>query len=490
MLNSSFLSLPALSQILGLSPVVPMTPDDMAKCLCATFYPNAGVSPTVDTFIQNLQSVLLAAGVSVISYEEALARGRDGCVGEGIVLFAPGSGEIGNLAIDHVSSLSKNTVVGILDGTQGGLRDNHFQRRVDALVSALVWHMVHVLIYVDDESWTVCNMNGAIDTFGLRNLEQGVRKSLIPKLAAPVLPPNKGDFDIERDAFSPSSPENQTVVQDLLTGALVWRKTGLLATQTKLEKLEYRSNRYKRIASAYLNWRTGMSYGFLARQLPSRFAPALRLDEADPMLQRLDWEEKDFMDIDGAVLVSPKFGEQRYLLRIPEVSVLCTRSGCEKTNIDPANDLTTLTLRRGRVIVGMPTGLPPGSDCQPSFDTITIVSHAVGNVIIASLLDRLAPGCKFAAALRHKGLALAHWHGYMDDGVLPPGYYLHGDSNPPVSCSTPQAALYSILGKFAAFQASIFAGIEFLGDAHLEPSHGTNLTGLSLSELALMVNRA
>ena len=73
---------------------------------------------------------------------------------------------------------------------------------------------------------------------------------------------------------------------------------------------------------------------------------------------------------------------------------------------------------------------------------------------------------------------------------LAPGYYLHGDSNPPVSCSTAQAALYSILGKFAAFQASIFAGIEFLGDAHLEPSHGTNLTGLSLSELALIVNRA
>src|SRR6185295_12227177 len=157
---------------------------------------------------------------------------------------------------------------------------------------------------------------------------------------------------------------------------------------------------------------------------------------------------------------------------------------------DPAGDLMTLMLRRGRVIVGLPQGLPQGSDCQPSFDTMTIVSHAVGNAIIASLLDRLVPGCKFAAALKQKGLALAHWHGYTDDGVLPPGYYLHGHTNPPVSCSTPQAALYSLLGKFAAFQTSVDAGIEFLGDAQLEPSHGTNLSGLSLSELASIANRA
>jgi hypothetical protein len=484
--TSQVLSVSALSRILGLSRATPLTPVAMAKSLRVAFFP-ADVSCKLSEFLDNLRKVLLRCGVEVLTYEQALAEGDSGRVGEGIVLFAPGEGKEGNLAIDHVSSLSRNTVVGILDGTSPAIGESHFQKRVNALVSALVWHMVHVVIYVDENSWTTCNMNGGIETFSLEQLEDRVLYSLIPKLAAPVVPPQKGDFDVQPNAFELNAPEYYASVCDLVNGADVWGKTGLLASQTKMNELIYRNKRYMRIAAAYLSWRTGMSYGFVARQLPTIVPLAIQLQEAHPMLRRLEWEEKDYIELDGGLVVAPKLDNTRFLVRIPEVSALCTRSGCEKTRLNPPTDLVKLTLSGGRVTMGTPNGLNDSDECQPSFDTITIMSHAIGNVIVASILQRLNEGSKFAFALRVNGIALAHWHGFLDESLLPAGYYSYGQANPPVSCSTPQAALFALSGKLASLQRSLEERSEYIGDVHVEPSHGTNITGQSLVELAQLV---
>lgn len=478
------LSVAAMCRILGIKPPIPLSPAEMARSLRVAFYPNVFRSVILTRFLEILRLCLINAGVEVLTYEEALAEGTNGKIGQGIVLFAPGEGEAGNLAIDHVASLSKNTVVGVLDGTVPGIGEGRLQKRVDALVSALVWHMAHVIIYVDDSSWTVCNMNGAIDTFSNDSLEHGVLCSLIPKLAAPVVPPQKGDFEVHEDGFDSTAPEYGTHVDDMVAGAAMWGKTGLLASQTKLAELAFRNNRYRRIAGAYLSWRTGMSYGFLARQLPVAIKAAMHLDEGPQILRLLDWSEKDFYELDNHICVVLKLNGQRLLVRVPQVSVLCTRSGCEKISLDPKSDLTKLDLREGRIIVETPTGLNQNGDCQPSFDTTTILAHAVGNAIVASVLQKMRPSSEFCTILRREGLALAHWHGFLHSAEVPAGYYLYGRSNPPVSCSTPQAAIYALAGKLTALEKSLKDGAEYLGDLHEEPSHGTNLIGKSLVELA------
>jgi hypothetical protein len=459
----------------------------MAKSLRVAFFPGPSKSQKLDEFLERFRLALLDAGVQVLSYEEALAEGQDDRIGEGIVLIAPGEGEAGNLAIDHVSSLSKNTVVGILDGTLPGAGQSSLQNRVNALVGALVWHMVHTVIYVDDTTWTVCNMNGAIDTFSLDSLKERVADSLIPKLAAPVIPPQKKDFEVQDNAFDAGSRDYRLPVQGLLTGAQVWGKTGLLAAQTKLSELAFRNNKYRRIASAFLHWRTGMSYGFLAHQLPAVTYPAIDLDETGGSLRNIDWTEKDFYNIDDHMCVAVKLKNRRFVVNIPEVSVLCTRSGCDKAHPDPDRDLVTLTLRHGRIIVGKPAGLDEESDCQPSFDTISILANAVGNVIVGSILARIYPKSRFRAALNQTGMALAHWHGYLLSSEVPPGYYFHGHGNPPVCCSTPQAAIFALSGKLRALEQSLEQGVEFLGDIHEEPSHGTNISGRSLMDLVQLV---
>jgi hypothetical protein len=157
--------------------------------------------------------------------------------------------------------------------------------------------------------------------------------------------------------------------------------------------------------------------------------------------------------------------------------------------LDPVKDLTLLSLAQGKLVLGTPKGLDESSDCQPSFDTRTILAHALGNSIIASILKKLAPAGTFQKLLGRKGLALAHWHGFLQPADLPRGFYSHGRANPPVSCSTPQAAIYALSGKLAALQQSLYEGVDYLGDAHEEPSHGTNLTGKTLVDLAYLVAR-
>jgi len=486
-LQTNVLSTQAITHIIGCKPPIPLTAYEMSRSLKVAFYPAINANPILERFLSSLRAILIRIGVNVITYEEALRQGDRRYVGKGIVLIAPGEGEPGNLAIDHVGNLADNTVIGIYYG-EPPANGSRFQKRIDVLVSALVWHMVHILIYVDDESWTICNMNGAIDTFSLAQLEDRVLHSLIPKIAAPVVPPQRTDFAIERNAFDPWLPQYKAGIHDMLAGAMLLGRAGLLADQTRLDELPYRNHKYKHIAAAYLSCRTGMSYGFLSRQLPLALTPAIELRDAHRMLQGLDWEQQDFIEIDDHMLVAAKLGNRRFALRVPEVTVLCTRSGCDKTRLDPARDLVTLTLSKGRIILGLARGLPEGSDCQPSFDTLIILAHAVGNAILASILARIKPDSKFALALMQQGLGIAHWHGFIDATSLPTGYYLHGYDNPPVSCSTPQAAIYALMGKFTALQKSIAEGTEYIGDAHIEPSHGTNMCGSSISDLATLVS--
>jgi len=108
----------------------------------------------------------------------------------------------------------------------------------------------------------------------------------------------------------------------------------------------------------------------------------------------------------------------------------------------------------------------------------------VGNAIVACVLARVRPDAPFVAMMREGGAALAHWHGLINPAILPRGYFVHGAGNPPVSCSTFQSAVYALTGKLGALEQSLREGVPFLGDVHVEPFHGTNITGASLVSLA------
>jgi hypothetical protein len=262
-----------------------------------------------------------------------------------------------------------------------------------------------------------------------------------------------------------TAPELLPYVEDFVRSGPMWAQTGLLLFHTSMDRLEFRNAFYKRIAAAYLDHRSGMSYGFLARQVALSYRPS--------WFERVPLEEIT-LTLAGRVLT----------LAVPEVWVLTTRSGCDKSHIDPATDLLLIGLSGGKVVLATPAGLDRNIDSKASYDTFTILAHALANALVARVLNRLQPGARFAEMLEGTGAALAHWHGAITPDAVPGGYVVHGTENPPVSCSTRQAALFAFTGKLRALELSLREEISFEGDVHVEPHHGVNVTGPSLFSLA------
>ncbi len=461
----------SLRHILGIPEKTPLSLGAMCAELRCVLYPAKTITGRLERFSLSLMQALRSLGVSAESYSpSSLVNGR---FSPGTVILAPGIFLDDELAINRVSTLHNNIIVGIYD-EPSPLDENALpQMRLDAIVRRLARDMVHILVFVTDESWTICTMNGGVITFNTPlPSRKDVRNTLVPKLTAQVVPPKPEDFDFRHGELSVTSAEYMEAADDFLTCSRNWSSSSFLLTHTSTEELDYRNDFYRKIVARYLDQRSGMSYGFFARQLPLPVKPATVAGN----------EENGWIAV--------RVAGNTLLVPVPDVRVLTTRSGCRKHELNLKTDLIEIGLEKGNAYLKTSPGLPDGPTTRPSFDTLTILAHALGNAFIASILKVLKPGSIFSERLEKKGASMTHWHGYPESAALPEGYFMHGKNNPPVSCSTPQSAAYSLFGKIEALEQALGAGKEYLGDVHIEPNHGTNIVGtLNLAETARLLNR-
>lgn len=473
----------ALHKLLGIPLDTPLSIDEMCRRLKPVIYPAPVLSNRLEQFCHALINAMHSLDITVLSEEEA--SGTDGRFTPGTVILAPGYFPDNLLAINRVTTLYNNIIVGIYDEPAPITTDALPQQRLDSIVGRLARDMVHILIFVTDHSWTICTMNGGVVTFNKPYpSREEVRGTLVPKLTAQVVPPRPEELDIEYGQLQTDTPEFETVAKDFLQCSALWSSNSCLLTHTSTDGLEYRSSFYKRIVARYLDERSGMSYGFFARQLPVTVPPALYIENAGTMTHNKK---------QPAGMVEIRIQESSLLVHLPDISVITTRSGCRKNNLDPKRDLVEIGLiqgrEQGRIYLKTSEGLSSGNVAKPSFDTLTILAHALGNALTAGILMKLRPEANFPSHLARFGATITHWHDYPQSKLLPEGYFLHGEQNPPVSCSTPQSAAYSLCGKFEALEKSLASGIEYKGDVHVEPNHGTNIVGmLSLAETAELLN--
>jgi len=470
-----------LHRILGIPASTPLCPADMGTALQVAICPAPGMSPRLVRFTAALREAFLQCGVTI--FDGAEATGPNGRIRAGTAVIAPGIFPDELLPINQVSTLYNNIIVGVYDEPPPVRADQSPQQTLDAVVGRLAWDMVHLLIYVTDDSWTVCSMNGGVTTIA-RPLPDAVDvlESLIPKLTAQVVPPRPEDLDIRPGALDTSNAGFKSIAGDFIECGVLWAQNDRFMSHTSRESLAYRNGFYRKIVARYLDDRSGMSYGFFARQLPVDPAPAV-------IAQSLcDWSEDD-RECSCSQSVPVILAGTLLLVPIPDVRILTTRSGCRKTELDGRHDLVEIGLEDGRAYLSTPAGLPPELVSRPSFDTLTIIAHAVGNAMISSILQALRPDGRFQRVLKSYGASMTHWHYYPENDMVPEGFVVHGRDNPPVSCSTPQSAAYSLLGKLDALEQALETGSDYLGDVHIEPGHGTNLVGtMSLAETAAMLN--
>jgi hypothetical protein len=472
--------LDTITALLGLNSDAPSTKIELRRAFSVTCFPVQDESPAIADLRRRLCLAFERSGIKVTSWGDSLiSKGRKQKVPAGTVILTSGEDSNGLLAADYVSSLLENTIVGLFDGPCPYFSFAEPQAKIDSIIQDFVWHAVQLSIYLHGERLTVCTLNGAVVSIdNEKDLQNLIEEVLLTKLAAPVRPPHPSEYSLLQDGFDAESDHLRESVDDLVSSGPLLRRASLMVYQTELSKLRFRGEFYRRITTAFVDQRSGMSYGFICRQLPSW--PSAK-HASHYHTQGCEWLTQHLVEIDGMrhLLWSSEMGE--LLIPLPRVEVLCTRSGCLKMQLVPTRDLVVLTLLDGKYEVHLPSNAAI-QDTRPSYDMRLILAHALANYIIASVLSIESPNASFPLLLKEKGLAQLHWHGYLDRDRIPAGCIYYGNSNPPFSCSTPQSAIIAFNSKLKAF-ARRDKSRDYLGDIHVEPHHGTNITGASIASL-------
>lgn len=515
----------ALEKILGISQGTPLSAEEMAKKLKITFFPfdPKKLSPNVQSFVKKFEAALIDLGVTIIPYEKALTRvpikkrikrtlfalkntirqkvlplttGNDFTletlshikggkkIKPGFSVIALGDYDSGNLPIDHTMSFRESNVVTLVDMPPDINRDTEFHKHFDTAMNMFAYHMTNIIIGVSEEEWILYNFNASHPIFPInKDLKENILHSLIPKIASPIRPPKFSDFALSSKVFRASEPSEKPFVEDLLSSGNLLEKAGLYPPGKSVDTLPFRNAFYKWVGKLHIDHRTGMSYGFVARQLPAKLSELIPEEKARRIFFGKITAEKDYFFWQERIFLILHLPQGKFCVEVPDVWVITSRSGADKTHLRPEKDIIKMGISHGKMLLELPPGLTVRDDYKPSFDTKVILAHAIGNAIIGSVLKYLSPDHAFAKMIEDKGIAIAHWHGYMNPRFLPEGWYIHGAENPHVACSSPQSAVYALEGKLGVFLDSLEKGKPYRGDLHIEPHHGSNICYDTLQEL-------
>lgn len=522
-----------IERILGISTHTPTKSEEMLSELKLTILPydKKKVSSNVLFFMERFEAELSSLGVQLIPTEKALhivplhsALMRAGVIilrdihvllynlthssqkkhpvhpsailnilrhrrrfTPGISVVSVGEQETNMLPMDRTTSFRRTSIVTVLDMPDGVSKKSDFYKHFDTAMSLFAHHMSNIVIGVGSDEWLLYNFNASHPFFSLRgeDFREALLSALIPKIVAPIQPVRLSEFHSLNKHFDIHDERHAQIVKDFIEGSHRMQGTGLYPPGKKIDELPFRNGFYRWIGKIHLDHRNGMSFGFLAWQMPTKIAPAMSMEVA---MQNFKKEmippSGGIFEVEDETYLRMSFGKEDLILHLPEVEILTQRSGADKTNLNPSRDLLKLKLHNGVMSMETPSGLVLTPDYKPSFDTRVILAHAIGNAIIAAVLSYKKPGSRFITNLTQQGLAIAHWHGYVDPERIPEGWHVHGEHNPHVACSSPQSAIYALDGKIRAFEVAMSKNGAFEGDIHIEPHHGTNIVYPSLSGLA------
>lgn len=525
------LSQDAYEAMLGIEEKLPLSPEKMADGLNITIFPydEDDVSKNVASFVYELRGALEELKVNIVPYEKSLytvplfktvrrflaiivnnflflffqVAGKETNrifinwavlinllrrrrIKPGIAVIAVGEGVDGKLPIDYTSSFRQTLVATVLDKPKHISRESTFHEHFDTSMELFAKNMTNVVLAVDEQTWTVYNFNASHPTYERgKRFKEHVLYAFISKAAAPMQPQRLKDFEIIKKPFNINNELYTRLIEDFKNSGRIFERIGLYPKGKKIDDLPFRNTYYQWIGKIHLDHRSGMSYGFLAWQLPTSISIMKKLEEVSDKI-RDDLKDDDYaFDADGNLHILMNIPSQGlYVIAVPIVTVLTQRSGCDKTNFIPDKDLLQMGIKNGRMFMQTPGGTSIPQDYRPSFDTKVILAHSLGNAIAASVLKTFNPNSEYVKQVEENGVAISHWHGYINPEYIPKGWYVHGYGNPHVACSTPQSAIFGIDGKLNALNKAMVTKKEFKGDIHIEPHHGTNINFPTLTKLA------
>lgn len=399
----------------------------------------------------------------------------------GISVLALGEYPKGDLPMDYTASFRRTSVITILEMPDHISKSSSFEEHFTTALDLFTHHMTNIVIGASHSKWLLYNFNASHPIFSrTENFRNNLLQALIPKIFAPIQPPSLSNFIIDQETFDANDDTHKRLVKDMVKGGRLLDKTELYPDGRHLEELSFRNSFYEWIGRLHIDKRNGMSFGFLARQMPVQINELHSLGNASD--KKINIKE-GLIKHGNDLYIIVEINNEKFALKLPEVWVLTQRSGSDKTDMDPVNDLVKLGLVSGKMHLRTPKGVEIQDGYRPSFDTKVILAHALGNAIAACIFHHFDQQQDFVSQITNDGMAIAHWHGYFNQDYIPEGYYIHGTSRPHVACSSPQSALFALKGKLNRVRQVLDKNETFQGDIHIEPHHGINVNCTSLKKL-------
>ena len=335
-----------------------------------------------------------------------------------------------------------------------------YDRKIAIGIQNLIATMSEIIMGIAPDKFSLVNMNLSDSIYLNEGMDDFVLNSLIPKIYAPIKPPvlnrfKKGEYDPEKSVFPQQLAE---------LGRLI-KSTNLYPRGSKFsEKVKRQS--HKDVVEKIMEGRTGVSYGFIAlAEAPVYEGKAIITKSTRDKLTKVESVDDDMVreNKKGRWFVRTVIRGKEIYQQVPDMWITTSRSGSDKTNLDPSCDIVRIGVVKGKLHLETPRGVDLNrKDIRPSFDTYVILAQALASAL-------------YTPDLIKNGLPILHFHGYPDPNWFGKGEYHSGANNPSLPCGTVEAALlnYSAIYELANNNGK---GMKML--CLVESDHGVNIMGL------------
>jgi len=359
-----------------------------------------------------------------------------------------------------------NTQIITLTGLDQEFINPHlpYRQKIEIGLNTLTRTFSEIVVGVSSDKISILNMNLSDSIFAKEEIGEFVLKSLIPKIFVPIAP-----LLLDRFELGNYDPHASNHAAQLVKLGQELAPTGLFPSGFKLSEVLKRQS-HRDIVDVIVNGRTGVSYGFIAYAEAPQYIGEVQITEAD-------WEAlspiEGFNPAEirqntiGRRYIKTKVGTEILFKQIPDIWVVSSRSGSNKTDLNLERDLLRIGLT-DKLILQLPQGIDPGTtDIKPSYDIYVMLAIALS----ASL---------YAPHLIQNGAPFVHFHGYPSRQWFRADEYYVGVSNPSVPCGTYESGVFNFLGIGSLVNQY---GNTIRLASLIEPDHGTNIISTDLNYL-------
>jgi TubC N-terminal docking domain len=338
-----------------------------------------------------------------------------------------------------------------------------YSQKIAIGVKTLVNAFSEIVIGVSPTQISVLNMNLSDSLFSREQFNRFVVHSLIPKIYVPIAP-----LPLSRFEVSTYNPHQSDYAANLVRLSQELATTDLFPAGFKL-KDQIRRQSHRDIVDSIVNGRTGVSYGFVCYAEAPQYV-------GDREILEQEWEQLLTVDgfsrhdvrknASGRRYIKTKIKDQYLYKQIPDIWLVCSRSGANKTDLNLERDILRIGLK-DRLCLQVPEGIDLATvDIKPSYDTYVMVALALAAAL-------------YAPQLIVQGAPMIHFHGYPCSEWFHASEGYGGVENPSVPCGTYESGVFNFLSLHRLADQVDNPVLVSL----IEPDHGTNMITSNLEYL-------